>query len=192
MKKNAIRALAFVFCVFVVIDTIPESYQFASLPKAWVHPILKSLGLSQGDWPLFAPNPTLNNGVLVAELTDHAGNPATWTSIDWQTASVWTKFHRFRHMNYLQRIPNNHVAAIDFADYLLRAIPEQESAKGSIRWTPDNQMLEPAPILAPIRDIKLYKYRNTMVLEEGQALPAFDQIPWSTQINFIVRRESQP
>ena len=192
MKKNAIRLLAILFCVFVAIDVIPESYSFASRPKAWVHSVLVPLGLSQGDWPLFAPNPVLNNGVLVAELTDRSGNPATWTSVDWQEASVWTKFYRFRHMNYQQRLPNTYTAASDFADYLLRAIPAEESAVGSIRWSPDNQMLEPAAIEPPMREIKLYKYRNTMVLEEGQPLPKIDQTQWSTQINFLVRRESQP
>ena len=192
MKKNAIRLGAILFCVFVAIDVIPESYSLASRPKAWVHSVLVPLGLSQGDWPLFAPNPVLNNGVLVAELTDHSGNPATWTSVDWQEASVWTKFYRFRHMNYQQRLPNTYTAASDFADYLLRAIPAEESAVGSIRWSPDNQMLEPAAIEPPMREIKLYKYRNTMVLEVGQPLPKIDQTQWSTQINFLVRRESQP
>ena len=192
MKKNAIRLGAILFCVFVAIDVIPESYSLASRPKAWVHSVLVPLGLSQGDWPLFAPNPVLNNGVLVAELTDHSGNPATWTSVDWQEASVWTKFYRFRHMNYQQRLPNTYTAASDFADYLLRAIPAEESAVGSIRWSSDNQMLEPAAIEPPMREIKLYKYRNTMVLEEGQPLPKIDQTQWSTQISFLVRRESQP
>lgn len=192
MKKNAIRLLAILFCVFVAIDVIPESYSLASRPKAWVHSVLVPLGLSQGDWPLFAPNPVLNNGVLVAELTDRSGNPATWTSIDWQEASVWTKFYRFRHMNYQQRLPNTYTAASDFADYLLRAIPAEESAVGSIRWSLDNQMLEPAAIEPPVREIKLYKYRNTMLLEEGQPLPKIDQTQWSTQINFLVRRESLP
>lgn len=192
MKKNAIRILSLLFCIAVAIDTLPESYSFARLPKAWVHPLLTTLGLSQGDWPLFAPNPVLNNGVIVAELVDREGNPATWTSTDWQETGIWKKFHRFRHVNYQQRLPNNHLAAIDFADYLLDAIPDTEPAVGVVRWGQDNQMLEPADVLPPIREIKLYKYRNTMMLEPGAPLPAFDQTLWSTQINFIVRRESQP
>jgi hypothetical protein len=53
-------------------------------------------------------------------------------------------------------------------------------------------MLEPAAIEPPMREIKLYKYRNTMLLEEGQPLPKIDQTQWSTQINFLVRRESLP
>jgi hypothetical protein len=95
-------------------------------------------------------------------------------------------------MNYQQRLPNTYTAASDFADYLLRAIPAEESAVGSIRWSSDNQMLEPAAIEPPMREIKLYKYRNTMLLEEGQPLPKIDQTQWSTQINFLVRRESLP
>lgn len=192
MKKNAIRILALLFCIGVAIDAIPESYSWAPGLKAWVHPTLRSLGLSQGDWPLFAPNPVINNGVLVAEVTDAVGKPGTWTSIDWQTASVWTKFHRFRHMNYLQRLPHNHLAANDFADYLLVSIPARESAVGSVRWGPENQMLDPAPLESPMRDIKLYHYRNTMVIEQGQGLPALDQTQWSTQIRFLIRREAKP
>jgi len=192
MKKHSIRLFSLFFCAAVAIDTIPRAYSIADLPKSWIHPLLVRLGLSQGDWPLFAPNPVLNNGVLVAELTDSQGNPATWTSTDWQQASAWKKFLRFRHMNYQQRLPNTHLAAIDFADYLLGAIPETESATGVVRWSQDNELLEPAPLTPPMRDIKLYKYRNTMLIEQGEPLPTLEQTYWSTQINFIVRRESNP
>jgi hypothetical protein len=53
-------------------------------------------------------------------------------------------------------------------------------------------MLDPKPLVPPMRDIKLYHYRNTMAIEEGQGLPALDQTQWSTQIRFIVRREANP
>ena len=66
VKKNAVRIAAFLFCASVAIDTIPESYSAFSGIKAWIHPPLVALGISQGDWPLFAPNPVLNNGVIVA------------------------------------------------------------------------------------------------------------------------------
>jgi hypothetical protein len=192
MKKIAIRIASVLFCIGVLIDTTPESITWLWRAKAWVHPVLERLGLSQGDWPLFAPNPVLNNGVIVAELSDRNGNPATWTSTDWEKASVWTKFYRFRHMNYHQRLTNTHLAAVDFAEYLRLAVPDRESAVGSIRWSKDNQMLEPAAIEPPVREVKLYKYRNSIVLEEGQALPRLEQTIWSTQINFLARSDAQP
>lgn len=192
MKRHAIRIAAGLFCIVVLIDTIPESYTWVRGAKAWIHPVLVGLGLSQGDWPLFAPNPVLNNGVIVAELTDGNGNPATWTSTDWGRASVWTKFYRFRHMNYHQRLTNTHLAAVDFAKYLLKSVPYTEPAVGSIRWSSDNQMLEPAEIEPPIQEVRLYQYRNTIVLQASQPLPSFEQTAWSTQIVFLARWAQEP
>ena len=100
-------------------------------------------------------------------------------------------------MNYLQRLPRNAIAAGDFAEYLLRAIPEREKVIASVRWSEENEMLPPVELDAPLREVRLYHYRDSMVLGEGVAgvdapLPPQSQTVWSTQIGFLARRPREP
>lgn len=197
MKRAAIRWFVAIVGVCIAMDTIPRERFPAPEIQDWLHRQLDRLGLSQGSWPLFAPNPVLNNGILIAEVTDRKGDSATWSSIDWAQADPWVKFVRFRHMNYLQRLPRNAIAAGDFAEYLLRAIPEREKAIASVRWSEENEMLPPAELDAPLREVRLYHYRDSMVLGEGIAgvdapLPPQSQTVWSTQIGFLARRPREP
>ena len=197
MKRAAIRWFVAIVGVCIAMDTIPRERFPASEMQDWLHRQLDRLGLSQGSGPLFAPNPALNNGILVAEVTDRKGDSATWSSIDWAQADPWVKFVRFRHMNYLQRLPRNAIAAGDFAEYLLRAIPEREKVIASVRWSEDNEMLPPVELDAPLREVRLYHYRDSMVLGEGVAgvdapLPPQCQTVWSTQIGFLARRPREP
>ena len=192
MKTATIRYFTFAFLLLVACDTLPSSYKLLSGPKNWAHHVMACVGLAQGDWPLFAPNPVLNNSIIVAEVTDRDGNPATWSSTDWSRASVWTKFTRFRHLNYLQRIPSRIPASEDFAAYLLRSIPTKEPAQGLVRWSASNEMLPPAEVAAPVREIRLYQYRNTLLTSDENAYPIWSETPWSTQINYISRRDSKP
>ena len=197
MKRIAIRSFFAIACALITIDTIPKEWFPVTNFQDFIHRALDRTGLSQGSWPLFAPNPVLNNGVLIAEATDNNSQTATWSSIDWTQANAWEKFYRFRHMNYLQRLPNNALAAGDFAHYLLLAIPDRETAIPNVRWSEDNQMLEPQPITPPLQEVRLYHYRDRMSLPEGTPgidypFPPKDETVWSTQIGFMARRAREP
>lgn len=191
-RRFAVRWLALLGIIVIAIDTLPDVWTKDFRLRGWLNTALGYAGLAQGDWPLFAPNPSLNNETIVAEVRDRMGQDATWRSPDWSQTTAWEKFYRFRHMSYYQRVGDAHYAAIDFADYLHRTIPGQEVAKPMIRWSETNEILPPAELVAPMVSVKLYEYRQRMVLSEENPMPNQSETMWSQQSKFLVAREYQP
>ncbi len=188
----AIRGFVFVFAVSVVVDTLPNSWIAMSPLKKWFNTNLGYMGLSQGDWPLFAPNPILKNGFIVAEVVDSENQQATWNSPDWARSSAWQKFYRFRHMNYFQRVGLNRYVCSDLADYLHRAIPSRVHATPHIRWSESNEILPPAELVLPIVKIRLYQFQQRMILTEETPLPKKSETTWSNRNRFLFQREYLP
>ena len=188
-RRMAIRWALMLTAVIIAIDTMPANITFVKPLKAILFPILGSMGLSQGDWPLFAPNPILKNGTIVAEVMDRELQQGTWTSPDWARATAWEKFYRFRHMNYYQRVAQNHFASSDLADYLQRAIPDKEHAVPAIRWSESNELLPAVDLVPPMVEVKLYQYQQRMVLNEKNPMPNQPQTVWSNKNRFLLRRE---
>jgi hypothetical protein len=75
---------------------------------------------------------------------------------------------------------------------LHRTIPGQEVAKPMIRWSETNEILPPAELVAPMVSVKLYEYRQRMVLSEENPMPNQSETMWSQQSKFLVAREYQP
>jgi len=189
-KQRLIIRLAVVMAaILIAIDTMPSNLTFVQPIKNHVFPILGALGLAQGDWPLFAPNPVLKNGNIIAEVSDVKHQQGTWSSPDWARASPWEKFYRFRHMNYYQRVGSNHYAASDLADYLSRAIPSKEHAIPAMRWSESNELIPGEELVSPILDLKLYQYQQRMVLSKEKPMPKQSETIWSNQNRFLLRRE---
>jgi len=178
--------------VFIAIDTLPTAYAPFVPFKFEVNNRLRCFGLSQGDWPLFAPNPEITNGVVIAELVDHKKNTHSWSSIDWSQASIWEKFYRFRHMNYLQRVGHNLVAYEDLADYTKRKLPEQRDLANNSVWFPVVQFIETSPLEPPIVESKLFRFEQRMVMPEDNTLPKQADTIWSTYSKFLTKREYIP
>lgn len=188
-QRFAIRLGVTMTAILIAIDTMPTNISFMQPLKNVVFPILGSIGLAQGDWPLFAPNPVLKNGSIVAEVCDRSGQQGTWSSPDWARTTPWEKFYRFRHMNYYQRVGLNHYAAMDLADYLHRAIPTKEHAVPAMRWSESNDLIPGVALTPPIIDIKLYQYQQRMVLSKNNPMPSQSETIWSNQNRFLLRRE---
>jgi hypothetical protein len=191
-KVVAIRIFVAVCAVAIAIETLPSSWLAIRPAKNWLNMKLGYLGLSQGDWPLFAPNPVLKNGMISAEVSDSKHQQAMWNSPDWARSSSWQKFYRFRHMNYFQRVGKNRLALSDLADYLHLAIPGREPARPSVRWSESNEILPPAQLVPPILFVKLYQHRQSMVLIDKAPLPKQSDTTWSNQSSFLLRREYSP
>lgn len=189
IRVLGIRIFVLMFAVAVAIDTLPDAWTPRSSLRKNLHRCLAYLGLWQGDWPLFAPNPTLRNGWIVAELVDKNGNQAVWVSTDWSKATVWHKFYGARHLNYHQRVVLGPEASRDLADYLQRSIPGRETATASPRWDDDFELLPPTPIVSPIREVSLYHYRQSLNLAVGEPIPEESEIVWSQKNSFLVKRE---
>jgi hypothetical protein len=185
-------------CFFVVavaaiaLETMPGSFPLVSLPRSWVSRGLAYLGLAQGEWPLFAPNPMLNNGWMAAEVIDRRGNPGHWTSPDWSKESAWRKFVGFRHLNYYQRLPRRYEAASDFVDYLQRSIPDLEAAEPELHWNEANEIVPSVPIQPPIILVRLYHFRNRMVLPADGPLPGHHETMWQLTSDLVLQRSFAP
>jgi hypothetical protein len=186
------RGFVVLFAACVAFDTFPNTFDRIRPVKNGFNSALGGLGLSQGDWPLFAPNPVLNNGRIVAEVYDSANHRATWSSPDWARCTAWEKFYRFRSMNYFQRVGRNQKACSDLADYLQHAIPIQEQAIPSIRWSETNEILPPAQPVAPMVSIKLDRYWQRMMLSEEAPTPKQSETVWSQQSDFLIKRTYSP
>lgn len=192
LKLWCIRYFAFAWMILIAVDTLPTAYATFFPFKYEINNRLRHLGLSQGDWPLFAPNPEITNGVVIAELIDHKQNTHSWSSIDWSQASIWEKFYRFRHMNYLQRVSHNLVAYEDLVDYVKRALPEQSKHSNDEVWFPVVQFMETAPLEPPIVESKLFQFEQRMVMPEDSTLPKQADTIWSTYSKFLTKREYIP
>jgi hypothetical protein len=185
----AIRIFVIIFAAVVAIDTLPDAWTQRFPFRMGLHRCLAYLGLWQGDWPLFAPNPTLRNGWIVAEIRDEAGQQAIWVSTDWSKASIWQKFSGARHLNYHQRVVLTPEASRDLADYLQRSIPDRETAVPSPRWNEAFELLPPSPLEPPVREVALYHHRHSLNLAVGEPIPEESEIVWSQKSTFLVKRE---
>ena len=79
-RRIGIPCFVFVFTVAVAIDAFPESWGIKIPIRSDVNRALGWLGLQQGDWPLFAPNPLIREGIVVGEILDASGNTAVCQS----------------------------------------------------------------------------------------------------------------
>lgn len=131
---------------------------------------LQRVGLSQGEWKMFAPNPVINNGWYSAEIRSLSGEVAHWDSPIWAGKNGWDKFVNFRQMNYYNRLPSprNSPATFDLADYLAR--------KRSY----------------PAASITLYRNQFQINMPEDGSLPSREETIWTFSTVSIVNQNYQP
>lgn len=94
-RLYAINTFIAVVLAMLVIDALPQSPLGLQLA---IRPLLTRLGIHQGYWTLFAPDPDRMNTRLRAEITYRDGERATWVMPDWRKVSAWEMFvtHRRR------------------------------------------------------------------------------------------------
>jgi hypothetical protein len=127
------RLLFLTLALAMILDVCSPAWFGNATPKRWLTLALGRIGLWQGQWVMFSPNPVLNNAWYSLEVERAEGEPETvWISPAWQEASGWERFRRFREMNYFSRLcaDRNHLAARDFTDWLLRehGFPDDQPA----------------------------------------------------------------
>lgn len=191
-RASAVRIFVLVSGIAIVLETLPWRWMQNVPFRSVVHTGLDYMGVSQGDWPLFAPDPKLRNTSISAEALDHRGTLAYWNSPDWKNESIASKFYYARRMNYYQRVGHHPIASEGFADYLLRAIPARETTTPAIRWSKDFELLPPEPIQAPVVEIKLYQHTQNVMVDLEAPLPSWGDTAWNRRTQFLVKREGQP
>lgn len=169
-RRVAVRLFTISIILVMLLDTLPHNWLWLTPAQNRLTSLLNRVGLWQGEWPLFAPDPIVNNGGLSADLYLADGTQLLWNSRSWARASTWQKFVGFRHVNYYNRValPRYTPAADDFVDYL-------------VRQTDD-----------PVAQIKLYQNKMTFVPLEGGSLPARDELPWNFSSQLVARRSYAP
>ena len=95
LRLYAINAFIAAMLAILAIDALPQTPVGVQL---LIQPTLTRLGIYQGTWTLFAPDPDRTNTRLRAEITYRDGERATWTMPDWRKVSAWEMFvtHRRR------------------------------------------------------------------------------------------------
>lgn len=101
LRTVVINGLIAIVLAVLAIDTLPQ------VPAA-VHdalrPWLIRLGVDQGAWNLFAPEPDRLNMRLSAEVTYRDGEKRTWRGPVWKDASAWQKWVGHRHLEWFDHI----------------------------------------------------------------------------------------
>jgi hypothetical protein len=101
LRRYAVNTLIVAILLLVAIDTFPQSPTALRLAIA---PMMVRLGINQGEWNLFAPDPDRVNTRLKAEITYRDGEHRTWLEPDWPRVSPWGKWLGHRHMEWCESI----------------------------------------------------------------------------------------
>ncbi len=191
LQRLAIRLFMCFICAAVLIDTAPNSLRFLSGAKLKLTPWLNRMGLWQGGWTLFAPNPGINNTWISAEVYAPDGQLDTWNSTYWADTNGWQRFRGFRHINYTNRIQTQgKAAADDYADYLARQL---------ISPTASAIIAEPEQLATSIDAdsqshwrLQLARNRMNISLPDDGTLPSREETMWISSSENLTVREYLP
>jgi len=99
--RYAVNAFIAVVLAVMAIDMLPQSP--TALHMAII-PGLKRLGLDQGMWNLFAPEPDRVNTRLRADITYRDGEKREWRGPDWAKMSAWDKWVGHRRFEWYDHV----------------------------------------------------------------------------------------
>jgi hypothetical protein len=103
MPRPILNAFLAAIVIVITIDTLPQSPP--ALQRA-LTPFLVRLGINQGPWALFAPDPDRTNTRISAEITYRDGEQRTWHAPDWSRMSAWDKWRLHRHGEWYDHVTN--------------------------------------------------------------------------------------
>lgn len=103
LRRVLLNVFLAAIVLIVAIDTLPQSPP--AVQRA-LTPLLARLGIEQGPWGLFAPDPDRMNTRLSAEITYRDGKQFTWLGPDWSKATAWDKWAGHRHFEWNDHIAN--------------------------------------------------------------------------------------
>lgn len=84
----------------IALDTLPQS---PGGIRRRLTPVLTRLGVNQGTWDLFAPEPDRTNTRIKAEITYRDGEKRSWHGPDWAAVSIgekWVGHRRFEWFDH--------------------------------------------------------------------------------------------
>jgi hypothetical protein len=99
-RRHATNAFGLVLMVLLAQDALPGASEGRQAIRRVFAPLLYPLGLFQGDWKLFAPEPDRVNTWIEARVTFSNGQTTVWTSPDWRNLSWHEELLRGRHAKW--------------------------------------------------------------------------------------------
>lgn len=201
-QRRLCRWFAVAAMLSIAVDTSPWWEALRPL-KNCIRPALIWTGLWQGQWPLFAPNPYINNSWISVEFyvdgtnqpllsADH--QPLLWNSPIWSRASVAEKFHRFRHLDFYNHLPGApEEVRGDFANYVARVMlgPEYRPLIDEEAGANANPTADSVPQSAAI-ELRMFSNRMEIVMPDDGSLPAPDETTWMSVSRLLVSRRYAP
>lgn len=101
LKRWCTNALIAAVVGTIAFDTLPQAP--AALHRV-IEPTLVRLGVNQGPWYLFSPEPDKTNTRYRAEIAYRDGERRTWEAPVWAQASAWDKWAGHRHFEWYDHI----------------------------------------------------------------------------------------
>ena len=116
-----IAALVF----FLLLDGLPCGHDYHRRVKDYFSPFLRQVGLIQGSWKLFAPNPDHLNTWVEAKVTFSDESTWSWSTPNWPERSHFEKFIQGRHPKFWDafRLDDRKAVHRYVADYAVRIAP---------------------------------------------------------------------
>lgn len=181
------RLLVLIVLTFIFVEAAPGRLSITRWARPKLSPVLTRLGLWQGEWTLFAPNPGINNAWLSAEIYPPHGDVRMWNSTYFAEASGWELFLHFRHINYNNRLhATDRAAADDFADYLARRLISPTARP--IEALPTDAQ-ESSALENDAWELSLFRSQLNLTMPDDGSLPTREETLWiSTSENLTVRR----
>src|SRR5262245_228682 len=97
LRLYTVNAFIATILLFVAIDTVPQAPDAVHKGLA---PLLTRIGMNQGRWNLFGPDPDRVNTRWRAEITYRDGEQRQWRGPDWSNVSAWDKWVGHRHVEW--------------------------------------------------------------------------------------------
>jgi hypothetical protein len=104
IKAKALCLFQGLLLLILLIGGLPNFHPAQKALREMLDPLIDALGLWQGQWELFAPDPDSINVRVVAVVEFEDGETAQWRSPEWQEMSVAAKFRHFRMAEYVDGI----------------------------------------------------------------------------------------
>lgn len=118
-----------VLWLFTLLSTgLPQFVPGVPAVERVMWPLADRLGLAQGSWTLFAPNPDHINTWVEIELTSDGQTQTSWTTPDWRSLSELERIQHIRWYKFADKLRSDDGAFLrrPVLDYALRQTPAPE------------------------------------------------------------------
>jgi hypothetical protein len=121
LRLFAINSFIALILAILLLDALPATPLALRLA---MEPTIVRLGIHQGPWNLFAPDPDRTNRRVLAEITYRDGRKLTWVMPDPRQQTNWQKWALHRHRDYIDHLITQEAepAWEPFCRYLARTL----------------------------------------------------------------------